>query len=432
MRSLPLLYALLHFLGVHTSLLPNTKSSFPSSPEPFAIDVDPSFMESIRQRVNSTRKPAEPAGVAPNNADGPLLATFTSMQEFWVNSYDWNDAQASINQKLNQFTTTVFAPASDYAHPVSLHFVHHRSLRKDAIPLLFVHGWPGSFLEVEHIIDRLTNPPNTSVPAFHVVAPSIPGFGFLPAPEFVGFGPSEAGHAFNALMEQLNYTKYVYQGGDIGALIMRFQAISYPDNLVSALSNFWIVQPNQTDLARYANNETTSEETTYMRLLLDFQGEGAGYLEMQRTQPLTISYLQTDSPLGFALWIYSYMRNAVDPQFTHWSLEDVITWSLMYTIQGPYGGSRMYKELARAGVLLHSGIGNPGYMKQPAAITQRPYDVGYRQPLAWAQRQGNVKERYVHHSGGHFAAWETPDSLAQDIYRWFGNRALSGTAIIAT
>ena len=127
---------------------------------------------------------------------------------------------------------------------VPLHFVHHRSPREDAIPLLFIHGWPGSFLEVSNIIGNLTHPPNASVPAFHVVAPSIPGFGFLPAPQHPIFGPVEALHALNELMGQLGYTKYVIQGGDLGGVIgviLRYQAQLFPQRVVSALSNFWII-----------------------------------------------------------------------------------------------------------------------------------------------------------------------------------------------
>jgi pimeloyl-ACP methyl ester carboxylesterase len=148
------------------------------------------------------------------------------------------------------FTTTVDASDSNYAEPVPLFFVHHRSNRSDAIPLLFLHRFPGSFLEVSCIISSLTNPPNNSVPAFHVVAPSLPGFGFSPVPVKPGMGPIEAAHAFNALMHQLSYPRYAIQGGDLGGIILRYQAGLFPESVVSILSNFWIISPNATDIAR--------------------------------------------------------------------------------------------------------------------------------------------------------------------------------------
>ncbi|KAK3169746.1 hypothetical protein OEA41_009130 [Lepraria neglecta] len=138
-----------------------------------------------------------------------------------------------------QFTTTVATgPNSNFTDPLPLHFVHHLSKRVDAIPLLFIHGWPGSFMEVGNIINGLVNPPNKSSPAFHVVAPSIRGFAFSPAPKKPGFGPREAGHTLNSLMQQLNYTRYVIQGGDFGGCILRYMAGDYPSSAVSVLDNF--------------------------------------------------------------------------------------------------------------------------------------------------------------------------------------------------
>lgn len=191
--------------------------------------------------MQHTRAPLAIEGLEPPGSDGPTLANFTAIRDFWIDEYDWYAVQSAINGRLKQFTTTVGSNGTGYEEPVGLHFVHHRSEREDAIPFLFVslhagcnivrsgmvlliccaqiHGWPGSFLEVENIIDRHTNPPNSSVPAFHVVAPSIPGFGFSPAPTRAGYGLTAAGHSFHALMQQLGYDKYVVQGGDIGAFV---------------------------------------------------------------------------------------------------------------------------------------------------------------------------------------------------------------------
>ncbi len=132
----------------------------------------------------------------------------------------------------------------NYTHPIPLHFVHHRSPRQDAIPLLHIHDSLGSFIEVEGIIDSLTNPQDTTAPAFHVVAPDIPGFGFSPAPEFPGLGLREVGQGFNDLMSQLGYERYVIGGGDFGALTLRHMATDFPDSVASVCSYFYLVYPN--------------------------------------------------------------------------------------------------------------------------------------------------------------------------------------------
>ena len=191
---------------------------------------------------------------------------------------------------------------ANQSQSIPLHFVHHTSPRNDAIPLIFVHGWPGSFLEVEYIIDLLTNPPNASLPAFQVVAPSIPGYGFSPAPDFDGFGPREAGHAFNALMQQLNYSKYVYQGGDLGGLMLPYMAYEFPENFVSGLANIWPVAPNAVDLTRYAGNRSTADEIAYIQNIEAYITQRSGYRQVMQTRPLLVSYALTDSPLGFTMW----------------------------------------------------------------------------------------------------------------------------------
>jgi pimeloyl-ACP methyl ester carboxylesterase len=298
--------------------------------------------------------------------------------------------------------------------------------------LLFVHGWPGSFLEVENIIDRLTNPPNASLPAFHVVAPSIPGFGFSPAPTQDGFGGIASAASFNELMHQLNYTTYVCQGGDIGSFVIRYEAAMFPDSVVSILSNLWVVHPNNTDMERYKAHKTTDGETTYIEGLENFIHASSGYRIEQETLPLTLAYALTDSPSGYSMWIYALMRILIDPRVSQWTPEEIITWSMMYIIQGPYGGLRIYKELQQDGAFIPlQVIGPMPFVKQPTAITQRPYDLGFGMPLEWAQRVGNVVVRYQHAYGGHFAAWQTPESLAQDLWNFFGNEELSGTSVFS-
>lgn len=323
------------------------------------------------------------------------------------------------------FTTTVNASDSNYTDPVPLHFVHHRSSRSDAIPLLFLHGFPGSILEISRAISLLTNPPNSSVPAFHVVAPSLPGYGFSPAPAKPGMGPIEMAHTFNALMHQLSYPRYVMQAGDLGAFIMRYQAALFPDSVVSVLSNLWVVAPTDADMARFNANKTTAEETAYIRNVTTFVTERAGYLNIQSTQPLMPGHALTDSPLGFILYVFQLMEEQGTSYA--WSLDELITWAMMYVIQGPYSALRLYKEFARDGAVLGADVFGPIlFVNVPVGVTQRPEDVGWGLPLEWARRAGNVTAVYTHNFGGHFAAYQTPGTFVEDCWRFWGDVSASG------
>ncbi|KAF4340305.1 epoxide hydrolase [Fusarium beomiforme] len=403
--------------------VPNINATFSKIPKPFTIHVDRGFIEDTRQRVVHTRVPL----FINVTSDGPSAENFTNVRDFWANEYDWNKTEASINKRLKQFTTIVEPVINNVTHTVPLHFVHHRSSRPDAIPLLFIHGWPGSFLEVENIIGPLTNPPNASLPAFHVVAPSIPGFAFSPAPQQPGFGPVEASHTFNELMLQLGYSKYVIQGGDFGGVILRYQAHQFPKHVISALCNFWIIQPRNSDLGRLAQGEATPDEIAYINIIEKYEIQGSGYRLMSSTEPLTLAYGMTDSPLGNAMWMYSIMSRVIDPDIMAWTPEEIITWSMMYWIQGPYGGMRFYKEVQNDGGLETLEFGTLPLVEVPVAISQFPYDLTYCMPLEWAKRGGNVLKRTVHNHGGHFAAYEVPNLLLHDIWSWFGDKETSGT-----
>lgn len=332
----------------------NFKATFGASPQPFKISVNPDFIRQTNLKASLTRYTHDLN--QPDFTDGPPRHNITTIRDYWTNEYSWYAIQDGINKKFNQFTTTVYADGN-YTYPIPLHFVHHKSPRTDAIPLLFIHGWPGSFLEVGKIINDLTNPPNGSVPAFHVVAPSLPGYGFSPAPQDPGLELREAGEAFNNLMtKQLGYSQYVIQGGDFGGFTLRYMAGQFPSSVVSSLSNFFIVPPNSTDLERYANG-TTDEEENYQIVNLDvFNKYYAGYRDIQQTRPGQLAIAMTDSPVGFAAWIYDFMFNHVDGYA--WTPEEIITWTMMYYIQGPYSGMRMYKELAKVSALT---IKNRGY-----------------------------------------------------------------------
>lgn len=200
-------------------------------------------------------------------------------------------------------------------------------------------------MEVGNILQGLLNPPDTSLPAFHVIAPSIPGFAFSPALPKVGWGARESGNAFNSLMQQLGYSKYVIQGGDFGGTILRYMAGDYPSSVVSVLDNMWVIPPHSTDLQRYQEGLRTADENTTIENINRFDTELSGYRLEQETQPLQIAIGTKNSPLGNAMWLYNLMVHAVDTYV--FSLEEIITWSMMYYIQGPYDGMHFYKECLR-------------------------------------------------------------------------------------
>jgi pimeloyl-ACP methyl ester carboxylesterase len=322
----------------------NLNASFGSSPTPMIIDVDPRFIAETRLKASLTRNPID-IYLLPFT-EGIPSHNLTAIREYWVNQYNWSVVQDNLNADFNHFTTTVGPLPStyNYTRPVPLHFVHHRSTRSNAIPLLFIHGWPGSFLEVAKILEPLTQPP-PEVPAFHVVAPSIPGFGFSPAPTGPGFGLIEAGAAFNDLMGQLGYDHFVVQGGDLGSHTARYMAAMFPESVVSILSNLYNVNPSATDLARQAQGETTAEENAYIDFIEQSEPFYNAFWGIQETVPLQVAILLGDSPVGNIAWTYLGMRSFSPGYF--WEIEELITWGMMLYIQGPYGSVRIYAELDR-------------------------------------------------------------------------------------
>ncbi len=325
----------------------NFAATFSDAVSPMKISVKEEFLQLTKLKASLTRFVDDQ--VDPFEDDGPSGDQAKVVAKHWAEDYDWRKVEAKMNSRFAHFTTIVHTevtPLHAYSDPIPLHFVHHTSDRLDAIPLLFVHGWPGSFLEVEHLVGPLTNPPDSSLPAFHVVAPSIPGYGFSPAPRRPGFGYRQAGAAFHALMLKLGYKKYVFQGGDAGDFINRYAAVDFPDSVVSGLSNFWVIPPDESDLERHAKGETSEDENYVIGRYQGFIGKRWSYGQIHQTQPLRLAAAMTDSPVGLAMWIYEALRSSV-PDASVWTPELVITWTMMHWIVGPYGAFGLYKNGAK-------------------------------------------------------------------------------------
>ncbi|KAI0126793.1 Alpha/Beta hydrolase protein [Xylariales sp. AK1849] len=393
----------------------NFHATFGDSPTPFNIRVDQRFIEETTVRASLTRFVVEfnQTGLV----DGPRVCNASTIADYWVNDYDWPAVEDALNKDR-----------SNYADAVPLHFVHHRSHRKDAIPLLFIHGWPGSFLEIGPLMNFLTHPPNDSVPAFHVVAPSIPEFAFSPAPANPGYGYIEAAHSFEALMQQLGYNQYVIQGGDAGGIIMRYQAYLYPKSVISGLNNFCVVSPSVSDMQRYYTDNCTADERYVIELHNSFIQNSWAYGHIQQTRPLRLAHAMTDSPVGLAMWIYDALWPAVWDRSV-WTPKEIITWTMIHWIQGPYAAFSIYKEGAQGGTFNLTHFFDLPFVTQLVAMSDFPKDLWYRTPIEWAERSGNVKVRYLHEIGGHFPAWENPDLLLEDIWAFFGDLHLSNTRV---
>ncbi|PVI04574.1 alpha/beta-hydrolase [Periconia macrospinosa] len=388
-----------------------------SSPSRMTIDVDPAFIEETRLKVSLTRTPIEIN--IPVFTEGIPSHNLTSIRDYWTSTYDWSKIQNELNSQFDHFTTTVGPlPSSfNYTHEIPLHFIHHRSPRPDAIPLLFIHGWPGSFLEVQKLLLPLTNPPASS-PAFHVVAPSIPGYGFSPAPTAPGFGLIEAGAAFNDLMRQLGYTRYVVQGGDFGSHTARYMGAMFPESVASVLCNIWAAKPNDTDLARHKAGLTTPAENQFISFYEMSAPVTEAFWGIHAVVPLQMGILLGDSPVGNVVWPYFGMRNLV-PGY-EWGLEELITWGMMLYIPGPYGSVRMYTEIAKEGTLDYAFP----FVHVPVGVLQYYGDAGYGVPRSWCERTGNVTyfvEKPVDVRGGHFPAHVNPEDLVSEIRAFWGS-----------
>ncbi|KAG8896494.1 hypothetical protein FRB99_008861, partial [Tulasnella sp. 403] len=210
---------------------------------PFKIEVTDGFLDDLKTRLRTTRYPDEihlPAGE--EWSYGTPVNVVKDLVEYWQNDFDWRTVEKRLNTKLPQFMTEI-ETGDDAQGSLKIHFAHVRSSRPHAIPLLVIHGWPGNFAEVLKMVDELTEPSDPRHPAFHVVAPSIPGFCFSQPPRAPGFGLRSSANVFDRLMKKIGYPHYIAQGGDWGAFIVRALAIWHPDSCRGILSNMFAVHP---------------------------------------------------------------------------------------------------------------------------------------------------------------------------------------------
>ncbi|KAF7793772.1 hypothetical protein EIP86_004893 [Pleurotus ostreatoroseus] len=289
-----------------------------SAEEPFAISVPHAALDSLAAKLAQATFPS----AAPESSDewdyGVPLKDMERLVARWKSGFDWRAAESELNASLPQFTRPIDVEGHG---TLTAHYVHKRSERPNAVPLLFLHGWPGHFAEVRKILPLLTSPAEVEAPAFHVVAPSLPGFGFSSAPTKKGFARKAYAEFAHNVMLALGYDEYVVQGGDWGFYVARSLAYEYPNHVKAWHTNFAAGVPPQLTrnpllYLQHLITPYTERDRKGLERTAWFMGKGRGYFELQSTKPQTLGYLLADSPVGLLAWIYE--------KLVHWS--DEYTW----------------------------------------------------------------------------------------------------------
>lgn len=377
---------------------------------PFTIAVPDSDIADLKRRLANTRLPDQIPGTSWEY--GTDRAYLGELVDYWQNDFDWRAQEARLNA-LDQFTTAIDG--------LPLHFIHQRSANPDAIPLLLVHGWPGSISEFTDIIGPLTDPVaygGDAADAFHVIAPSLPGFGFSGIPQERGYSPEKIAHVLAALMARLGYEQYALAGGDWGAIINRYHAWNYPDRVIGLHSNMILASAPADETIR---NTVTPEEQALRSARLSYMENERAYQQIQGTKPQSLGYGLNDSPAGVAAWIVEKFHGWTDmPQGAegdldaHLGKDELLTnISIYWFTQTITSSTRIYFESSK------NPVENPiGYIAVPTGAAIFPAEI-FITPRAWVEASYNLRHWTVMPEGGHFAALEKPELYLDDLREFF-------------
>ncbi|KAI1434356.1 microsomal epoxide hydrolase [Xylaria sp. CBS 124048] len=386
--------------------------------KPYKIDVDESKVESLKTRLSLSSFPDELDGAGWDM--GAPLADVKRLAKHWEQSYDWRKAEKTLNE-LPNFVTEI---QCDGFKPLAIHFVHIRSNVAGAIPLLWIHGWPGHFYEGSKIMKPLAEGGDgVQRPAFHLVAPSLPNFGFSEGTKERGFALTQYAETVNKLMLKLGYDEYVAQGGDWGTHICRTIAHLHPQHCKATHLNMDSANPptffkNPLMAIQHAVTPYTEAEIAGHKRTEWFRSEGYGYNIEQATKPQTIGYALADSPVACLAWIYEKLHDWTDNY--PWTDDDICTWVSIYwfSTAGPAASVRIYYENKHSSTL--TALGLRKYAPDvKLGYSHFPRDL-HVQPPSWMHTLGDLVFQRVHKDGGHFAAWERPEELVQDLREMFG------------
>ncbi len=388
------------------------KSSVSANGEirPFRVDIPEEAIADLRRRIAATRWPHRE--LVADRSQGVQLATGQELARYWAADYDWRACEARLNA-LPQFTTEIDG--------VDIHFIHVKSRHENALPLIMTHGWPGSVIELLGVVGPLTDPTahgGRAEDAFDLVLPSLPGYGFSGEPAEVGWDPGRVAQAWAELMRRLGCSRYVAQGGDVGASVTDAMGRQAPGGLAGIHMNLLV-----TALGGGAMPTESEQERAAADALATFRATGFGYFLEQATRPQTIGYALLDSPVALAAWMLDHDTDAyekisrafVDGQpsggLTRDHVLDNIT---VYWLTGTgASAARSYWESGRAQA--RSAGQAPPEVKLPVGFSTFPGEI-FRAPRSWVE-QGYPTLTYFHEAGkgGHFAAWEEPELFATEI-----------------
>jgi pimeloyl-ACP methyl ester carboxylesterase len=386
---------------------------------PFTIETPESELEDLRARIAATRWPSKE--LVADRSQGVQLATLQELARYWTTDYDWRKCEAKLNA-LPQFTTEIDG--------VEIHFIHVRSKHEDALPLIMTHGWPGSVIELLETVGPLTDPTahgGGPEDAFHLVLPSLPGYGFSGKPTELGWGPGRNALAWAELMRRLGYTRYVAQGGDLGAIVTDVMGRLAPEGLLGIHVNLLVASIGLED---QLPAESEQERAT-LEAVKAFTTDGFGYFLEQSTRPQTIGYALLDSPIGLAAWLldhdtdsyYKISRAFIDGEpvgnLTRDNILDNIT---LYWLTGTgASAAQWYWETGRAQAAARAAGQAPPAVSVPVGFTTFPGEI-FAAPRSWVETvYPNPAYFNKVDRGGHFAAWEEPQLFSAEVRAAFSS-----------
>jgi len=390
-----------------------TTRSGENAVRPFRIEVPQGELDELHRRINATRWPTRE--LVTDRSQGVQLAAIQNLARYWTTEYDWRRCEARLNA-LSQFKTEIDG--------LDIHFIHVESAHKDALPLIMTHGWPGSVVELLETIGPLTDPTahgGRAEDAFHLVLPSIPGYGFSDEPTELGWGPIRIGQAWEELMQRLGYTRYVAQGGDVGSQVTDAMGRLGLDGLIGIHTN--LLTPALGAPEALSESPPSTEERAALAALAEFHATGAGYFVEQATRPETIGYALLDSPIALAAWMIDHdtdsyqkiARGFVDGQTSgNLTREHIVDNITLYWLTGTgASAARSYWEEGQENARAAGQAPTP--VSIPVGFTTFPGEI-WRTPRSWVEKAyPNVIYFNEVDKGGHFAAWEEPGLFSEEL-----------------
>jgi pimeloyl-ACP methyl ester carboxylesterase len=378
---------------------------------PFSIDIPEEALEDLRRRITATRWPSKE--LVEDRSQGVQLEALQELARYWTTDYDWRKCEERLNE-LPQFITEIDG--------VDIHFVHVKSAHEDALPLIMTHGWPGSVVELLETVGPLTDPTahgGNAEDAFDLVLPSLPGYGFSGEPSELGWDVGRFAGAWAELMRRLGYTRYVAQGGDVGAGVSDAMGRQAPEGLVGIHMNLLVTAlggPQPAD---------TEQERAAAAALAEFQATGYGYFLEMATRPQTIGYALLDSPVALAAWMldhdtdgyYKMSRAFVEGQPTGNLTRDHILDNItLYWLTGTgASAARSYWESYGAAAVAAAAAQAPPEVSVPVGFTTFPDEI-WAAPRSWVEGSYSTLTYFNEvDRGGHFAAWEQPELFSEEI-----------------